>query len=378
MKLNQQWKWSTRGILLAAAIALLFGFSGVRGDHKQGHNPGGGSGGGGGETPPPGGIVYFIHDGSVWTMNADGSNRAPTILSHQDTWADPSRLSHAGARWFANRVVPDGASAFPNGHLYVEIEAVAETGTVVPLVAQADIEVLSPAVWMTNDLSVSFIGERWLLDEGGQPTAPVEAGLYVVAVSFDADGAVGGGVPGSLTFVADLSTELHVGPGGFVGHEVAGHSWSPDQSAFTFGVRSFNSSPSHQEIWIVDLSLVANPHAVPPEALFLLDSGNGIGWPEWSPDGSHIGYVSWDGTVVYDVFRNRSRTLKRTPNDGWGITEWSPDGSHFVLYHWDNFSGYDGIYRFTADITGKTELTAGLCPPDAFFDCVLIPLGWRE
>ncbi len=129
----------------------------------------------------------------------------------------------------------------------------------------------------------------------------------------------------------------------------------------------------------MDLAPVVDPAIVPPTALRLLASGHGIGWPEWSPDGSRIGYVSWDGTVIYDVSRNRSKKLTSTPSDSWGRTEWSPDGSYFVILHWDNFYGYDAIYRFTANLTGKTELTAGLAPPDApFLSIVLIPVGWRN
>ena len=342
---------------------------------KKPDKPGGGGGGG---DEPLGGTVYFIHDDAIWTMAPDGSNRAP-LLPRGDTWSDPSHLRHAGERWFIDRTVPDSDRQFPSGHTFVEVWATSETGTTVPVVAADDVDVLSPAVWLPDDLSLSFIGERWLLDETGMPTVAVEAGLYVVDVEYDAAGGVAGSVPGSLRLAADLSIELRTGPSGFAGNrEVAGHSWSPNLSEFAFGVRFSDSSPFEQEIWIVDLLQVSDPYAVPATALTLLGSGNGIGWPQWSPDGLRIGYMSWSGTVIHDLQRGRTNTVKETPNEGWGPSKWSPDGSHFVLFHWDNASGYDGIYRFTAGVRGKTELTAGLCPPDAQFDCVLIPLGWRD
>jgi hypothetical protein len=67
-----------------------------------------------------------------------------------------------------------------------------------------------------------------------------------------------------------------------------------------------------------------------------------------------------------------------TPSTGWGRTNWSPTGTYCVIYHYDNFlSGYDAIFRFTADLGGKTELTAGLNNPIPHMN-VLIPVGWRE
>ena len=173
---------------------------------------------------------------------------------------------------------------------------------------------------------------------------------------------------------------MRVGAAGFTPNgEIAGHSWNNDRTAFAFGVRNWGGpGPTIQEIWIVNLAGVTDPTAVPPEAFQLLVSGNGVGWPDWSPDGRRIGYVSWDGTVVYEVATGRKKTLKRTPSTSWGRTIWSPTSAYFVVYHWDNFlNGYDAIYRFTADLGGKTELTAGLNNPIPDWN-VLIPVGWRD
>ena len=121
------------------------------------------------------------------------------------------------------------------------------------------------------------------------------------------------------------------------------------------------------EIWIAD---------IPSGACTLLASGSGIGWPEWSPNGSRIGYVSSNGTVVHELATGRKKTLNRTPSTSWGGTIWSPTGAYFVIDHWDAFlPGDDAIYRFTSDIGGKTELTSGLYNP---FPRVLDPVGWRN
>jgi hypothetical protein len=354
-------RWTMRVVAITAALAALS--AGV----ALGQKGGKGHGGGGSETPPAG-TVYFLHDDAIWQMNADGTGRTPLPNAPFIDWfADPSQLRHNGQRWFANR--------WQN-----EVWASSENGALVPLVVEADVDVISPPVWVAGDSGVTFIGQRWELDDSGEPTVVVEAGLYAVAVAFDASGAIAGSVPGSRTLIADLSSELRIDSSGFPDHgaEVAGHSWAPDLSAFTFGIRTYDAGSRVQEIWVVDMSQVTNPYAVPPGATLLLDSGNGIGWPEWSPDGSRIAYMSWIGTYVYHVANGSRKRLGRKLDDAWGPAEWSPDSSHLVLYHWDNFSGYDAIYRFTADLGDKTELTAGLCPPDSHFDCVLFPLGWRE
>ncbi len=341
---------------------------------KKPDSPGGGGGGGGGV---PAGVVYFHHDGDVWSMSPDGSNRVRYPNVTEGDWSfsarrsHPSYFTHAGERWFV-RIVPVNPVTTD-----FEVQAISESGASVLLFTSADADILSPPIWTPGDGAVSFIGQRWELDESGDPLWIADAGLYVIDIAYDGSGAVVGSVPGSLTLVADLSQELRADLIEGSATSWGGHSWYSDGSMFTFGVRISESSPFVQEIWIVDLLQVSDPYAVPPQALLLLDSGGGVGWPEWSPDGQRIAYVSWEGTVVVER-GGRTKTLRSSPNDSWGSADWSPDGSHFVVDHWDNFSGYDGIYRFSSSLRGKTELTDGLCPPDANFDCVLQPLGWRD
>lgn len=322
----------------------------------------------------PGGIVYFRHDNEMWQMNPDGSNRAP-FPNMATGYGDPSHLRHAGQRWFIWEWDVPGV-IFPNGRYKFTCWAGNESGATVLLLDQPDMEVLSPPRWVAGDQKVSFMGERWLLDGTGQPTQVVESGLYTLDIAYDAAGSVLGAVPGSLTLHAELSTPLRIGPGGFTSTgEVAGHSHGTS-TQFAFSLRMWGGM-NVQEVWTLDLSKVTSPPIVPALALRLLASGNGIGWPEWSPDGKYIGYVGWDGTFIYDVTRNRSKKLADTGTQNWGKTIWSPSGSHFVIYRWDSVqTTYDAIFRFKADLTGKTELTAGLCPPGGW--CVLIPAGWRN
>jgi hypothetical protein len=212
------------------------------------------------------------------------------------------------------------------------------------------------------------------LDGNGQPTTVAEAGLFAFDIDYDAAGNIMGSVPGSLTFAKDLSSELQIGENGFNSDsEVAGHSWSPTTQAFTFGVRHWDRELDwdQEEVWVMDLDQ--------PDDSYLLSTDNGAGWPEWSPDGTKIGYVMSNGTVIYDLERDRSRLLGRTPSTAWGISHWSPDGSEFVISHWDNWKpGYDAIYRLTEKLGGKTLLVDddSLCEPTNF--CTLITLGWRD
>ena len=360
--------------LVAAALFLSFaGTANAWPPGGNGNGNGGGGPGGGGGDPPSTGTVYIYHDHAVWTMKPDGSQLTELPVSGVGFGDQPSHDLHGGQRWFTNRV-SDGQPVYPNGRWFTEIWTVSETGVPALILSEPDIEVLAPPVWLADDQSLSFVGERWTFDAIGEPTTLTEAGLYVVDIDYDALGNIVGAVPGSLTLILDLSPELRIDADGFdYNSEVAGHSWAPTQSAFAFGVRHQEpNTPWDEEIWVMNL--------VQPDDSALLSDASGSGWPEWSPDGQYIGYVSHAGTYIYDFARGRDRLLGRTPSTAWGISHWSPDGSQFVISHWDNFSGYDGIYRFNARLSGKTLLVDdSLCPDDnILFNCTLITLGWRE
>jgi dipeptidyl aminopeptidase/acylaminoacyl peptidase len=315
-------------------------------------------------------------------MNPDGTNRIQLRVAGP---GHPSHARHAGECWFAgSEWIAD--RYFPDVQGLAHVSAASESGTVVPLLTDFDLALLTSPRWTPDDLSVSFLAERWVLDGNGQPLSVTEAGLYVIDVAFDAAGAVTGSIAGSLRLVMPLEPQLRVSQHGFptrvddggvrqVAARVAGHSWSPGETAFVFGIQlswpdGFPDGTHLQEIWIVDLA------AAPLGAVTLLASGNGVGGPEWSPDGRRIGWINWDGTVVYDVVKGTAKTLRDTTQYGWGPTNWSPTGQYFIAYRWNkSLTTYDGVFRFAADLTGKTELAGSLCEGSG---CHEIPLGWRD
>lgn len=183
--------------------------------------------------------------------------------------------------------------------------------------------------------------------------------------------------PGSLRLAVDLSFQLRIdlpGPGVGAGLEVSrvyGHSWAPlvdgQLAAFVFGLGDGYAGDGHvSEIWTVDLSPSANPATD-----LLVSGGNGAGWPEWSPDGSRIGYSSWDGIQIVNLLTGQSSRVRRKSSEYWGSPQWSPDGAHFAASRFDflgSANKYD-LYRFSADGRGKTRLLAD--------QSQATPLGWR-
>jgi hypothetical protein len=324
-------------------------------------------GGGGSATPP--GTIYFRHDGSMWQMDGAGTPASRVRLPDAPQYGEPSHKLHGGERWFVYAVsyVPELAPTFPNQRQFTEICVGSTAGARLPLVSNLNLEIISEPRWSADDNSITFIAESWR-NVDGQLVA-TEAGAYELAISFADDGTP---QAGPLTFLVDLSAQLRAGPAGVPGYsdlEFGGHSWNSDGTQLAIGVRIDSDEERAQEIWISDLVNATNR---------LLVSGNGVGWPEWSPDGRRIAYSS-GGQVIYDLATGRKKSLNRTATTSWGGLVWAPTSSHVVVYHWDNFVGYDGLYRFTSDLAGKTELTAGLAESGAQpFRNYYIPVGWRE
>lgn len=353
--------WLRHGLLLALVGVLTLAAV----DKAKGAKPGGGT------TPPPPGTIYFRHAGAMWKMDGAGtpSSRVPLIAA--PSYGDPSYSRPGNQRWFVYADAagpPDELPRFPNDRVALDIRAGSEAGNDLLLLAAHDIELISEPIWAADDGSCTFIGERWELDDDGIPIDVVEAGLYELNIDFSSS------VPtvGALNLIADLSGPMQMGPNGFDTEGIISHSWRSDGMKCVFSVTA-----ATERIWIVDLASITDPGDVPAEAFQLIASGN-VSSPKWSPDGSRIGYFSMDGTVVYELASGRKKILRRTTTGHWGPTIWSPAGAYFVAYHWDNFlPGYDSIFRFTADIGGKTELTAGLTDPLPSLNAY-VPVGWRN
>ncbi len=302
-------------------------------------------------------------------MDAAGTPASRIPLPSAPDYGDPSYLRHGGnLRWFAYDVtyVSEQYSTFPNDRQFAEIRAGSEGGQDELLLSDPNLEIISEPLWAPDDASVTFIAERWDFDAEGEPTA-FDAGVYELDIDFSSGAPTAVG----LEFLADLSTQLRAGPDGVPSYsdmEMCGHTWNSDGSMVAFGVRVDSAEELASEIWIADLAT---------DSFLMLVSGNGAGWPQWSPDGRRIAY-SRDGQVVCDLATGRTKTLNRTATQSWGGLRWSPTGAHAVVYHWDNFlPGYDAIYRFTSDLGGKTELTSGLADPLPFLN-TYIPVGWRN
>ena len=362
--MSRYWKQGF-GVLALAVAAGLCCYSPTLAA-KPGGGPGGG--GGGGDSPPPEGTVYFSHEGTIWQMDAAGTPESRSPLATANACGDPSYGAHGGERWFAYEA--HSVQTFPNGRPFSQIRATSESGLDIQLLSETDIEVISwdSITWAPDDGSITFVGERWELDLDDQPVA-VDIGLYELFVDFSSGTPVATG----LDFVADLSGPMQAGPDGFPGPyagQLAGHSWNPDRTQVAFGVRiTYPNTEYIEEIWVADLAA---------GTLSLLDSGNAVGWPHWSPDGSRIGYFTKDSAVVLNLSSGRTKELRRTVSTRWEEMFWSPTGDHIVIGHYDGLlNAEDAIYRLTADLRDKTELTAGLEAPIPRGN-TLYPLGWRN
>jgi hypothetical protein len=307
----------------------------------------------------------------MWQTDAAGTPGSRVPLPDAPEHGDPSYLGHGNSNhhWFVYDDYPsDGTGGyipFPNGRYLVEVRAGSEGGEDVPLLSDPNLEILSSPRWSADDASITFIAERWSVDAEGQPMA-LDAGVYELSINFTEDG-----IPqaGTLDFLADLSTQLRAGPAGFSDLEFCGHSCNRTGTKLAFGVQIDTNEEFAQELWIVDLSL---------GTFQLLVSGNRVWQPEWSPDDTRIAFGRNGDQVVYELATGRTRSLKRTANGSWGGLKWSPTGEYVVVYYWDNMlSGCDAMYRFTAELTGKTELTSGLVDPLTHF-VYFYPAGWRN
>ena len=74
-----------------------------------------------------GGTIYFADNGLTYTMNSDGNNKTPLVLS--DNPGNPSRALYGGHRWFLQTRQIAG-QYYPNGDTRREVYAVRDDAAI--------------------------------------------------------------------------------------------------------------------------------------------------------------------------------------------------------------------------------------------------------
>jgi hypothetical protein len=299
--------------------------------------------GGGGSTGPAG-IVYFqsYPVGSPFVtgyVKADGTGSAVAVRNGEPYFTEASHLLHGGQRWFLT-------SDFNS------VAVTPEDGNPVLLFTDPDFTVVEEPHWVrnTDDGWVTFSATvSGTNPETGQSEI-VEAGIFTIQVAYDADGNITGSVPGTFQLV--LSTS---GLGGLP----YGHDWGPagELLLVTWDGGEFNS------MWIADFSDPADPLIVPVNT----GSGNRVGSPTWSPDGTRIAFnEATTGIVIMTLASGQRKTIKSTATTGVGRPLWSPTGGGIIYQQGRYGEAQSDVYRASANGTNRTYLATGRA------------LGWRE
>ncbi len=335
-----------------------------------------GPGGGGGGTPPEG-LIYFRYRDQVWTMNAEGGDKTP-IPNTTLVYGSPSRLIHGGRDWFLeidfqfdDEFYPDfeldqygdpildefGNPVVKYGAERKEIAVVNDTGAVILLTTQTDLEVLAQPVWGIDDEYVSWVARRWDTDPDSPMFGTVlEGGLYVGMLAFDNNGNIIGlqQQPDAPLVPAPLvpSRVMRNSAVPTLAPDMNDHSWSPDGARFVFDVHTA------AELWIYDLFA---PEGEAVRLLTDVHSGNDLIRPRWSPAGDTILFedahitgaictINVNGTGLTTIADGNSRRPVFWPF-------WSPTGSHVLFQRGDYRVGESNIIRSTATGQSPTTLT---------------------
>lgn len=317
--------------------------------------------------PPPSGTIYFAYynasGGTMWTMNADGSEKTELPTGSCDDhgtlkWGSVSRLKHGGHYWIVRFCGVEGTH--PDGGERREIFAVRDDNAVsLQLTDNPMIQTdwyRRTLAWGVDDTKISWPAKRWVCDPDCEI---VEFGIFNATINWDVDGDIVG-----------LEDPVHVWDTGWVYFENRYHpdiqhlDWSPD------GVKAaYFKMSTGGNIWVVDLGASSEE--------FLAD-GEGA---QWSPDGTKIAFIGDDDLRIINPDGTEEEILvedrdSKSWNERMRDPRWSPDGANLVyLYTKSRIrlvpESVKDIYIIGVDGSGKKCLTTDM-------DDALGPVkGWR-
>lgn len=308
-------------------------------------------GGGGGSEPATSTTIYYYHFDSLPTYRMKADGRGKTALGMTGPgW--PSGLLHGGKRWFLqeNQAVEGEAG----GHVF----AVNEDGAGrVRLTDDPSLEILyldwTPAE-NADQAVVSGVAQRrgpdGLVD-------PASIGVYSAILRFDSEGNVIG-LDAPPEFVVSLGVVAFEG-GEIVPDIWNEFSWSPDMTRIVVD-RNDGSALRVIEIATGEETVIATGY---------------IHYPQWSPDGSKIAFVSStsSGHALDLIAPDGSgrTTLVTSRWDALLRSRWSPDSAHlaYQLMGW-NSPHEEDIWRISVSGGSKANLTK-----DVSLSTYI--LGWR-
>lgn len=326
---------------------------------------------GGGESSS--GTIYYYCNGALYSMTGDGGQKQ-VVAGMEGVGGergDPSRLLHGGRRWFLSRrpaALADPLEDYPEADVVTEryeLYAISTDGTNPITVQLTDDISLRPEFfgpgfcarprWLPNDEGVSFKAVQWYFDELIGEWIPVEAGIYTLAVTFDANG-----YPRAAL---DAQPELCI-PCGW-------RDWGLNSQGDVCTVpkiREFDWNPDASAVVCVNgeqmrISPVSNPAEFIPL---------GAGWEVcWSPDGTKVAFF-WEGAVQVMDADGRNRRVLRVggPMEQLQVDLWSPDSKYLLCFVWDPGRMNSGPYVCRLSVSGEWKyMTSGK------MQCG--PIGWR-
>jgi len=341
------------------------------------------------QEPVDTGTVYFYHAYQMWSMNPDGSGKAP-VIADLSMDAEPSHGLHANARWFLQfRGVP--GETYPDDRQRFDLYAVSEFGPQVQLTDDPDLQPFDRTIqpgypydapedqgriaarWTSDDGMVSWLARRWGLHEG--ETVVLDVGIY--AVMLDADVST---IEGPLTPVRLLvDVPAYDYPEGYQSAEglwplLLSYDWSPLGDAIVYA--HYHIGDGFYTLHIAD---------VPGETFALNANGTTFSYVRWSADGTKIAFFTeiYDGDWDFHIDTiNPDGTGQTTilTGDLWKgkgapvSPHWSPSGTHLVYERnlvkmRPELGGHNQVCRAAADGSHPTSLTNTL---DYCY-----PQGWR-